>query len=227
MKLTIDSREQTRIQEATTYYESQGITVTVKEEQIGDYIFTDGNESVVFEFKTISDFVSSIQDGRVFNQAINQSENYDYHYVIIYGDEHTRARALAMSKHYREVTYFQYLGAIASLNRYTTVIESYSPYITEAYYRMLVTARKCLSNKPIVKKFPKKHKNPAYNYLCYCVYGVNSKIATKIVSQLELNTLEDILYLDHEKLLKINGIGTKLADRIITSISNDTYESTN
>ena len=222
MQLTIDSREQSRIQSATEYYKQQGLTVEVKEEQVGDYIFDD---KVVFEFKTIPDFVSSIQNGRVFNQAINQSETYDYHYVTIQGDDHTRAKALAMSRNYREVTYFQYLGALASLNRYTTVIESYSPFINEAYYRMLITAKKCLQNKPIVKKFPRKDKNPAFNYLCYCIYGVSAKRAKDIVYTCHLKTMEDLFNLTHQDLVKIDGIGDNLADKILTSISEDSYES--
>ena len=222
MQLTIDSREQSRIQSATEYYKQQGLTVEVKEEQVGDYIFDD---KVVFEFKTIPDFVSSIQNGKIFNQAINQAETYDYHYVIIQGDDHTRAKALAMSRNYREVTYFQYLGAIASLNRYTTVIESYSPFINEAYYRMLITAKKCLNNKPIVKKFPRKDKNPAFNYLCYCIYGVSAKRAKDIVYTCHLKTMEDLFNLTHQDLVKIDGIGDNLADKILTSISEDSYES--
>ena len=218
MNVVIDSREQHRIQTATDYYTKQGVEVEVKEEQIGDYIF---NNKVVFEFKTIADFISSIQSGRVFNQAINQAENYDYHYVIIQGDEHSRAKAIAMSKHYREVSYFQYLGAISSLNRYTTVIESYSPFIQEAYYRMLITAKKCLQQKPIVKKFPKKHKNPAFNYLCYCVYGINQKKAQTIVDELNLLTLHDLMKIEHKDLMNIEGIGPKTASNIIRSI----YES--
>ena len=215
MHLTIDSREQSRIQSATEYYKKQGLTVEVKEEQVGDYIFDD---KVVFEFKTIPDFVSSIQNGRVFNQAINQSETYDYHYVIIQGDDHTRAKALAMSRNYREVTYFQYLGAIASLNRYTTVIESYSPFINEAYYRMLITAKKCLQNKPIVKKFPRKDKNVCFNWLCYCNYGINAKKATAIIETLELHTLSDLQNLTKEQLLSVDGIADKTAEKILKAI---------
>ena len=154
LKVTIDNREQDRIQSATEYYQSQGITVEVAELEIGDYIFTDGTNEVVFEFKVISDFISSIQSGRVFNQAISQAENFNYHFVVIQGDEATRAKCIAMSRNYQEVNYFQYLGAIASLNRYTTVIESYSPFINESYYRMMITAKKCLQNKPIVKRCP-------------------------------------------------------------------------
>jgi ERCC4-type nuclease len=221
MQIQISDKEQTRIKTAKEYYLKQGHQVSVENLEIGDYIF---DNKVVFEFKTISDFVSSIQDNRVFNEAINQAENFDYHYVIIQGDEHARAKALAMSRNYHEITYFGYLGAIASLNRYTTVIESYSPFIHEAYYRMMITAKKCLQNKPIVKKFARKHKNSAFNYLTYCVYGLNWKRANDIVNTLDLHTLEDLLNITHQQLTSVPGIGEKMADRIIDTLNNDTYE---
>ena len=224
LTVTIDSREQSRIQSAKTYYEKQGLEVKIAELEIGDYIFTNNKGKAVFEYKTINDFISSIQSGRVFNQAINMSENYDHHYVIIQGTEADRAKAIGMSHNYQPVTIFQYLGAISSLNRFTTVIESYNRYVEEAYYRMLITAKKTLSDKPIVKKFPKKNKNAAKNYLTYCVYGLNGKRATDIVNTLNLNTLEDLLYLDHNKLTRVEGIGSKLADKIITSIQSETYD---
>ena len=224
MNITIDTREQNRIETATQYYESQGHTVTIKELPIGDYLFQD---KVVFEYKTIPDFITSIQDGRVFNQAINMSENYDYHYIIIQGDEHTRSRSIGMSRNYRPVNITQYLGAIASLNRFTTVIESYNPIIQEAYYRMLITAKKCLQDKPIVKKFPRKHRNPAFNYLCYCIYGVSAKRAKDIVYTCHLKTMEDLFNLTYQDLIKIDGIGDNLAEKILTSISEDAYEHTN
>jgi ERCC4-type nuclease len=225
LKIRIDNREQDRIKSATEYYQQQGLTVSVEELEIGDYIFTDGTNEVAFEFKTIADFITSIQSGRVFNQAINMAEEYNHAFVIIQGDDHSRAKALAMSRNYHEITYFGYLGAIASLNRFVTVIESYSPFINEAYYRMLITAKKCLNNKPIVKKFPRKDKNPAFNYLCYCIYGVSAKRAKDIVYTCHLKTMEDLFNLTHQDLVKIDGIGDNLADKILTSISEDSYES--
>ena len=215
MKIQISDKEQTRIKSASDYYTRQGHEVTVTNLEIGDYIF---NNKVCFEFKTTADFVASIQDNRVFNEAINQAENYDYHYVIIQGDDHSRAKALAMSRNYQEVTYFGYLGAIASLNRYTTVIESYSPLINEAYYRMQITAKKCLQNKPIVKKFNRKSKNNAFNWLCYCNYGINAKKATAIIETLNLHTLNDLQQLTIEKLMTVDGIGKKNAEKIIEGI---------
>ena len=218
MKVTIDSRETNRIKSATKYFKEQGLEVSVEELPIGDYIFSNGKEEVVFEMKLISDFVSSIQNGRVFNQAINQSENYDYHFVIIHGDLATRSKCLAMSRNYIPVTVYQYLGAIASLNRYTTVIETYSPYLNESYYRMMTQARKCLTNKPIVKKFPKKHKNTALNFLTYTIYGINYKKAQLIVDTYNLESLNDLMKLNKEDLCLIDGIGEKTAENIIGAI---------
>ena len=215
MLVQISDKEQKRIKTATQYYKEQNLDVEICNLEIGDYIF---DHQVVFEFKTTADFVASIQDNRVFNEAINQAENFDYHFVIIQGDDHQRAKAIAMSRNYQEVNYFQYLGAIASLNRYTTVIESYSPFINESYYRMLITAKKCLQNKPIVKKFEKKHKNTAFNFLCYTIYGINHKKAKSIVEAYDLKTLSDIQKLTMEKLTAIDGIGTKNAERIMNAI---------
>ena len=224
LKVTIDSREKDRRESATKYFTSQGYDVEIAELPIGDYIFTNGKDSVVFEFKLVADFVSSIQSGRVFNQAISQSEAYNHHFVIICGDDHARAKAIAMSKHYQPVNLLQYNASIASLNRYTTVIESYSPFINEAYHRMQIQAEKCLNNRPIVKKFPRKDKNPCYNYLAYCVYGISGKKAQKIVDELEIKTLEDLLYLDEQKLTSVEGIGEKLAERIINTIQSESYD---
>ena len=215
MQVKIDAREKERVQSASKYYEKQGLEVEVCELEIGDYLF---DNEVCFEFKRMSDFISSIQDGRVFNQSVDMRESYNYCFVIIQGDEHSRAKALAMSRNYQKVSVYRYINAISSLNRYVTVIESYSPYIDEAYYRMLSQAKKILHDKPIVKKFPRKDKNPALNFLMYTVYGISAKKAMAIVTSLNLNTLTDLQSLTLEKLQEVKGIGKKNAQRIMDAI---------
>ena len=215
MYVQIDSREKDRVKSAKEYYEQQKLEVDVCELEIGDYLF---DNKVCYEFKTVSDFVASIQNGKVFNQAINMAETYPYNFVIIQGDDHSRAKALAMSRNYHEITYFGYLGAIASLNRFVTVIESYSPFINEAYYRMLINAKKSLSQKPIIRKFPKKDKNTAFNFLCHDVYGINWKKAKNIVDTLNLHTKKDLDQLTKEKLTSVDGIADKTAEKILKAI---------
>lgn len=219
MLVQISDKEQKRIEPAKQYFKELGCTVEVANLQYGDYVF---DNKVAFEYKTIADFIASIQDNRVFNEAINQAENFDYHYVLIQGNEHERTKCLSMTKQYIPITIFQYHGSIASINRYSTVLEVYSPFLKEAFYKMYIQAKKDLQNKPIVKKFPKKHKNSAFNWLCYCVYGINSKKAQTICDELNLLTLHDLMKLTKEDLTKIEGIGPKTATNIIGAIHGST-----
>ena len=215
MLVQISDKEQKRIEPAKQYYKELGCEVEVTNLQYGDYLF---NEQVAFEYKTIADFIASIQDNRVFNEAINQAENYNWHYVLIQGNEAERTKQLAISKHHQPITIFQYHGSIASINRYSTVLECYSPYLKEAFYKMYIQAKKDLSDKPIVKKFPRKHKNPAFNYLQYCIYGVSSKKAEAIINHYNIKNLNDLMKLTHEDLCLVDGIGDKIATNILSAI---------
>ena len=215
MKVQISDKEQNRIPKAEQYFQELGLETEVTNLKYGDYVF---DNKVAFEYKTMNDFIASIQDKRVFNESINQAENFNWHYVLIHGNEHDRTKCLAMSKNYIPVSIFQFHGAIASINRYSTVIECYSPFINEAFYKMYIQARKDLSNKPIVKKFGRKSKNNAFNWLCYCVYGINAKKAQLIVDELNLLTLHDLMLVTIEDLIQIDGIGEKTARTIKNSI---------
>ena len=69
MQVLIDDREnKSRITKAIGYFEEQGDTVNVDHLEIGDYII---NNEVVFEYKTLEDFVNSVKSRRVFNQAVD------------------------------------------------------------------------------------------------------------------------------------------------------------
>ena len=215
MQVRIDSREKNRIKSASKYFKEQKLDVSVEELLVGDYVFDD---RVCFEFKLIPDLIASIQDGRVFNQSIEMAENYDYSFVVIHGDLATRSKCIAMSRNYRPVNVRQYIGAISSLNRYVTVLQVYSPFINESYYTMMKQAQKCLKQKPIVKKFPRKHKNPILNYLQYCIYGVSSKKAEAIINHYNIKNLNDLMKLTHEDLCLVDGIGDKIATNILSAI---------
>lgn len=215
MLVEISDKEQNRIPQAEQYFQELGCETEVTNLQYGDYVF---DHKVAIEYKTMADFIASIQDNRVFNEAINQAENYDWHYVLIHGNEHERTKCISMTKNYIPVNLYQFHGAIASINRYSTVIECYTPWINEAFYKMYIQAKKDLSTKPIVKKFPRKDKNVAFNFLCYSIYGINWKKAKLIVDTLNLKTLNDLMKLNIDDLTKIEGIGKKTAENIINSI---------
>ena len=85
-------------------------------------------------------------------------------------------------------------------------------------------AKKCFDNKTIHKSLKKVTKNSAMNYLVNCCYGVGTKTAENITGDLKLFTLQDLLNLDKELLLTVNGVGEKTADRILSNIKNDSEE---
>ncbi len=216
MKVIIDSREKDRVKSATEYYEQQGLEVQIAELEIGDYVF---NEKVVFEFKLIPDFINSVKSGRVFNQAIQQSENFPYHYVVIMGTEKDLKRTLAIyTNNNIRFKYQNYLGAIARLNTFTNVIEMNTAHINEAYYRMRIQAEKCLDDKRPVKIVSKKDENPCINWLCYCIHGISIKKAKLIVEELDLRNLKDLLDISLDDLLNIKGVGPKTAKKIMDAI---------
>ncbi len=213
--LQVDSREQSRIKLAEEYFPQYNYTVKVEQLPCGDYIF---NDKVCFEYKTQADFIGSILDNRLFNEAINQLEQFDYHFVIINGSARDLQRAIKETNNHQGFTMKQYYGAIARLNTHTTVL-TVPGNINDAFYQMHIQAVKCMDSKPLCKKFDNKDKNPAFNALCYCLNGISSGRANSIVDELDLLTWSDVYHLTQEDLLRVPGIGSKLASNIIKQIS--------
>lgn len=215
MKIVIDSKEKKRVNTSKEYYLEKGHAVSVEPLPVGDYLFED---KVVFEYKRLDDFVASIKDGRVFNQSINQFEDYDYHFVLIETSDKKLQSLLKKSYYsgYNRFTRKQYDGAIQRLNTYTTVI--FAATERKAFELMENQAVKCLETPYLVKSFPKTTGSSAFKWLCYCVSDVNEKRARLITESLNLDTLEDLLDLSFEDLVNLKGIGDSTADKIMRSI---------
>ena len=208
--ITIDSREQNRIKPAKTYFENEGYEVKIQELTTGDYLF---NDKVVMEFKTWPDFISSITDGRLWNETIKQMETYPIHFVVIHGTNRDYKQAFEHNgledKH---IT-----GAIARLNTYTKIIRG-TGTLTDTFELMKATAEKCLDNKTITRQFDTKTINPAFNYLAYCIDGIKGERAKTIVNTLKIETLNDLLKLDEKQLTSVPGIGPALSQKILEAI---------
>ena len=77
--LKIDSREQKRIETAKDYFTpfADIEKVTVEQLEVGDYIFENKGLTCGFEYKTSTDFLSSILNKRVFKECIGLRETVD------------------------------------------------------------------------------------------------------------------------------------------------------
>ena len=210
MEIIIDSREQSRIPIAKKYYESQGLTVKVKELSTGDYLF---DNKVVMEFKTWGDMMASITDGRLWNETQKQMENYNIHFIVIHGTNRDYQAAFQHnSLEDKHIT-----GSIARLLTYTKIIRA-TGTITETFELMKTTAEKCLDQKTLVRQFGTKSVNPAFNVLAYCIDDIKGERAKNIVNFLGLKTITDVTNLTYNNLITVPGIGDKLANKIIEAI---------
>lgn len=218
IKCFIDNREKNRIEPAQKYYRNAGFDVNVAELVYGDYIFTDMDIMVAFEYKTIEDFIGSTRDYRVYNQALNQSENFNYHFVIIVGSE--KQLREAKNSLYRNTgsnfTDKQWNGSIASLVEFTSVLQVKNQSL--AFDLMERVAKKCIRDKPVIHRFPKTKGIPAYRFLCNNVNGIAEKTAQKIVDELGLWSIVDVLRLSKKDLMSVKGVGGKTAENILRQV---------
>ncbi|AEA47505.1 ERCC4 domain-containing protein [Archaeoglobus veneficus] len=77
-----DDREPERIVEAL---QSMGITVRKKRLEVGDYLIIHGSYAVAVERKDADDYVSSIVDGRLFDQLHRLANAYELSFLCIVG----------------------------------------------------------------------------------------------------------------------------------------------
>ena len=210
MNITIDSREQARIPIAQEYYTNLGHKVQVKELITGDYIF---NDQVVMEFKTASDFIGSITDGRLFNETQKQMENYEIHFLVLHATNRDFKEALKHTGMEKK----HIIGAKSRLQTYTKIIRG-TLTIEDTFQEMLTTAEKCLDDKTLCRQFGTKSVNPAFNVLSCCVDDIKGERAKSIVNFLGLNTIQDVCNLTYEQLVEVPGIGDVLANKILEAV---------
>ena len=211
--ITIDSREQNntvRFNKCIEHFEDKGYKVECEQLPTGDYIF---NDQVVMEFKTWSDFMSSITDGRLWNESQKQMENFDIHFIVIHGTNRDYKAAIE----YTGIEDKHILGAIARLNTYTKIIHG-TRTLPETFELMRVTAEKCLDDKTLCRQFGTKSVNKAFDCLSCCVDDIKGERAKAIVNTLGLETIRDVTELTHEDLVKVPGIGDVLAKKVLDAI---------
>lgn len=205
MIVKIDNRETPRLCKAVQHYPKRH-KVIVEELPIGDFIFEDNKTSVVFEYKKFNDFKKSVSEGRVFDQALRQLNNFKYHFIILECDKDQKTQLFNNER---------CCEAIASLNTFTTVITC--PSFKLALKIMEKQAESCLENHPLTKRPKEKSDNVAYNYL-RLINGVDKVKAHTICKHLKLKTYEDLKNVTTKKLTKVPGIGPITAQKITTSI---------
>lgn len=217
---TIDSREKTRIPYAKQFFDKYEPLVV--ELLTGDYMFEnrDNDECVIFEYKTMKDFIGSVSDGRIFEQVKRMNAEFDWSFVVIEGTiedlNHENKRRMFQQNTGRPFSLSQFYGAIAKLNCYTTVVQCHNQ--AQAFNYMEKQMLKIFNNKPLLKNFKHDGDNAVLNFLC-CINGINYKTANLIVDEYNIKNLHDLVVITNAvDFTVIDGIGPKKARLIVEAI---------
>ena len=220
MDILIDSREKQRKIRAADFYATKGHSSTIKSLDVGDYVFSD---RVVFEYKEIGDFMSSVINESVFNEAANQALEYDFHYVIIQGDlrgwlddnwKYVNTKWKNRYDKYLHTNLGRYFGALRRLRTFTTPIIVVKE--VQAFDEMLLQAIKCLDGKT---KFYSNVTRPVpsqdpIDVLLTSVKGISSKKAESIRKTHNLSNIYDLMNLTINNFEEVEGIGSKTSTNI-------------
>ena len=220
MKLQIDNRESNnRIHSACQFFTDYQIEVGSF--PVGDFIFDD---RVVFEYKTANDIISSIIDGRVFRQ-VERMKQYPFNYVIVVGNvsatiNERNGNYWNRKNQVKQFTVRNYLGALARLQIESRVIHVDNNQ--QAWTIMDFLVKKLLTENPNIRGVdrPKATLSDPIATFLSCIYINDSqrlgiKTAVMIREYLKLENLSDLLAVTYNDLVKVKGVGSKTARRIM------------
>ena len=180
-----------------------GISLEIKMLPVGDYIVA---PETVVERKTISDLVSSIFDGRLFDQCSRLKEHYQFPILIIEGDideiEELTENPLV------------FYGAISSIAIDFKIPVIPTPNATHTSKLLIsMCSRKDASKGPFIKKIRKSNDLQKQQLSMLCsLPGVGEKTAVRMLEK--FGTPLRVLSSSIIELSKVSGLGEARAKNI-------------
>jgi Fanconi anemia group M protein len=190
-----------REKEVNKILENLGAKVNVMNLDIGDFVLS---ERICIERKTHSDFVSSIIDGRIFEQAKKLKENFEKPILIIEGYSN------------REINENALKGAIASLivDFGISIINTSNALDTAKTIYWIAKKEQKEEKKAIAFKIGKKPKDAKklQEEIVSSLPGVSNVISKRLLEK--FGSVEKIFTAKEDELKEVKGIGEKLAKKI-------------
>jgi len=215
----IDANEPKDIQEMLR---NIGLDFKVKKLYVGDYVVEGKNGVIAVERKAISDYISSLVDGRLQNQLYNLSTYYEYSFLVIVGYV---SYALMYSKFRRDA----YIASLisASLKKSPTgksgqviVVNVETDYDFALFLKML---QKFLNEQELYRLprlvVNKEDKELMYASMLTAIPGIGEEKAKAIIRKFK--TIQNVANATIEQLMNVEGIGRKTAERIYKFMRGD------
>ncbi|MBU5690282.1 MAG: ERCC4 domain-containing protein [Candidatus Aenigmatarchaeota archaeon] len=183
------------------YLKEFGATVNFKRIEIGDFIVS---EDICIERKSSNDFINSIIDGRLFEQAENMKSNFKKNIILVEGnnlDGRITENALKASIATLVIKYD--VNVIRTENEKETA--------RMIYY---IAKKEQDQGKGVVikgKKKPKEISELQLHLLC-SLPGVSGALSKKITSQ--FSSIKEFVNSSEDEIRKIKGLGKGNAKKI-------------
>jgi len=191
-----------REKETIEHLKKFDIILTETNLEVGDFVLSDSR--VVIERKTHSDFVSSIIDGRVFEQAKLMKDNFSNPVIIIEGSSNRYINENALR------------AAIATLivNFNLSLLNTKNSLDTAKTIYWIAKKEQEEDKHSISIKVGKKPKeiHKFQEKIVSSLPKINSVISKRLLEH--FGTVEKVFCADETELQKVRGIGKKLANKI-------------
>ena len=201
LRIVVDERE--KKSGIPDLLKGTGINVEIKTLPIGDYIVA---PETVVERKTISDLVSSIFDGRLFDQCNRLKEHYQFPILLIEGDV----------DEIEELTEnpFIFYGAISSVAIDFKIPVIPTPNASHTSKLLIsMCSRNDSSKGPFIKKIRKSNDLQKQQLSMLCsLPGVGEKTAIRMLEK--FGTPLRVLSSSITELSKVGGLGNARAKNI-------------
>jgi len=201
LRIVVDERE--KKSGIPDLLKGTGINLEIKTLPVGDYIVA---PETVVERKTISDLVSSIFDGRLFDQCHRLKEHYQFPILIIEGD----------IDEIEELTEnpFVFYGAISSIAIDFKIPVIHTPNASHTSKLLIsMCSRKDASKGPFIKKIRKSRDIQKQQLSVLCsLPGVGEKTAIRMLEK--FGTPLMVLSSSITELSKVGGLGEARAKNI-------------
>jgi len=193
------------------------LTIEICTLQTGDYLIED---KIIIERKTISDFLISIQNGRIFQQAYRLAQSGKNGLIILEGDKSMVDTSLMSRKAVQgaliHLTVFLGIPVIRSMNIQETAILLID-ILHQSNQQELPRQKHIISRGPGIR-INKKQRQKLF--LLQNLPGIGTKKGLALLKS--FSTIGNVINASPTDLTKVRGIGKKLSDSIF-SILHDPF----
>ena len=201
LRIVVDERE--KKSGIPSLLKGIGINLEIKTLPVGDYIVA---PETIVERKSISDLVSSVFDGRLFDQCNRMKENFQFPIIIIEGDTNEIEELIENP--------FVFYGAVSSV-----AIDFKIPIISTpnashtAKLLVSMCSRKDVTKGPFIKKIRKSDDLQRQQLsVLSSLPGVGEKTAIRMLEK--FGTPLKVFSASSTELSKISGLGELRAKKI-------------